>query len=89
MIGRIEDRSLRPFPEQWRLRNPRFLYCFSLTQAEIVTEYGLERFAFPMLKVTDVRRANRFKNGSNLFHVGALPPYENASILTTTSRNGS
>ena len=50
------------------------LLLLLFTQAEIVAEHGLERFILSMLKVIDVRRANRPERGSNFLHVRALLP---------------
>src|SRR4029453_13526996 len=51
---------------------PLLLLLF--TQAEIVTEHGLERFSFAILKITDVWRADCPEDCSNSFHVRTLSP---------------
>src|SRR5262249_44816517 len=45
-----------------------------ITQAEIVAEHRLERFALAMLEITDTRRADRSESGPNSFHVRTLAP---------------
>src|ERR1700730_7013397 len=49
------------------------LFLF-LTQTEIVAEHGLERFSFPLFKLTDARRRDRSENCPNFFHFRVLPP---------------
>ena len=44
-----------------------FLLLILLTQTEIVAEHGLERFAFPILKITDARWANRSESRPEFF----------------------
>ena len=45
-----------------------------ITQAEIVAEHRLERFALALFKITDARRADQSESGPNFFHVRALSP---------------
>ncbi|PYJ24433.1 MAG: hypothetical protein DME91_08950 [Verrucomicrobia bacterium] len=63
-----------------RLRRSRSTFAKSMllplpfTQAEIEAEHWLKCFCFAMLKLTDIRWIYRSESGSNLFHLGALPP---------------
>ena len=50
------------------------LLLLVFTQAEIVTEHGLEGFSFAILEATDVWRADRPEDGSNSFHVRTFSP---------------
>src|SRR5262245_9559782 len=45
-----------------------------ITQAEIVAEHRLERFALPLLKISDARRPDSSESRPNFFHVTVLAP---------------
>jgi hypothetical protein len=68
--------SMARFAILFFLRYLRFLLLLLslITQAEIITEHGLERFGFAMLKVTNVRQVNRPESGSDFFYVRTLSP---------------
>src|SRR5437870_11706440 len=74
MLRFFETRMPQSFNLRYPVQSVVPLLLLFFTQTEIVAEHGLERFSFPMLKVTNARQANRPERSSNFFHVRALSP---------------